>query len=124
MYWIAYATRDSAGQNIYVKPLKLSMPAGLKPCDISVSFSSTRANAPYMMTVKFYNNYGQLADPSDLVLSWSPQDAARQNDRLQRISPGTYQLNSVFGAKGDKSFRIGANIDGCMSSKTVTAKVA
>jgi hypothetical protein len=124
MYWVAYSSRDSAGQNIYVKPLKLSMPTGLKPCDIAVSFSSTRANMPYMMTVKFYNNYGQLADPADLSLSWSPQDAARKTDRLQRISPGTYQLSSVFGAKGDKSFRLGANIDGCISTKTVTVKVA
>jgi hypothetical protein len=75
------------------------------------------------MTAKFYNNYGQLTDPVDLSLSWSPQDAARPNDRLQRISPGTYQLNSVFGASGDKSFRMGANIDGCISAKTVTVKV-
>ncbi len=123
MYWVAYASRDSAGQNIYVKPLKLAMPATLKPCDIAVSFSSTRANMPYTMTVKFYDNYGQLADPMDLSLSWSPQDAARSSDRLQRVSPGTYLLNSIFGAKGDKSFKIGANIDGCISSKTVTAKV-
>jgi len=123
MYWVAYASKDTAGQNIYVKPLKLAMPSVLKPCDIVMSFSATRANAPYMLTVRFYNNYGELADPVDLSFGWSPQDAARPNDRLQRVSPGTYQLNSVFGAGGDKSFRVGANIDGCISAKTATVKV-
>ena len=43
--------------------------------------------------------------------------------RLQRISTGTYQLKSTFGAKGDKSFRIAANIDGCISAKIVPVKV-
>ena len=52
------------------------------------------------------------------------EDAVRQGDQLQRIALGTFQLKSVFGAKGDKSFRIGANIDGCISAKTVPVKVA
>jgi hypothetical protein len=123
MYWVAYASRDASGQNIYVKPLKLASPGSLKPCDIVTSFGATRAGSPYTLTVKFYNNYGALVDPTDLTFAWSPQDAARQGDQLQRISTGTFQLRSVFGAKGDKSFRIGANIDGCISAKTVAVKV-
>ncbi|MCX6668407.1 MAG: SpaA isopeptide-forming pilin-related protein, partial [Methanothrix sp.] len=123
MYWVAYASRDASGQNIYVKPLKLASPGSLQPCDIVTSFGATRAGSPYTLTVKFYNNYGALADPTDLTFAWSPQDAARQGDQLQRISTGTFQLRSVFGAKGDKSFRIGANIDGCISAKTVAVKV-
>ncbi|HSD57157.1 MAG TPA: hypothetical protein VLB04_03165, partial [Methanotrichaceae archaeon] len=123
MYWVAYASKDASGQNIYVKPLRLAMPSVLKPCDIVISFSATRANAPYLLTARFFNSYGELADPVDVSFGWSPQDAARPNDRLQRASLGTYQLTSVFGAAGDKSFRVGANIDGCISAKTATVKV-
>jgi hypothetical protein len=75
------------------------------------------------MTMKFYNNYGELADPLELSLSWTPQDAARQSDKPQRVSKGVYQLNSVFGAKGEKAFRIVANIDGSVLPKTVAVKV-
>ncbi|NPV62029.1 MAG: hypothetical protein HPY61_05255 [Methanotrichaceae archaeon] len=124
MYWVAYASKDSQGQNIFVKPLRLALPAGLKSCDIVLTFSSTKPNRPYTLTAKFYNNYGQLADPSDVGISWSPQDAASSGARLTRVSPGTYQLTSVFGVAGDKSFRVNANIDGCISSKIVGVKVA
>jgi hypothetical protein len=58
-----------------------------------------------------------------LGLSWTPQDAARQSDRAQKVSKGTYQFTSVFGAKGDKYFRIVANIDGCILPKTVAITV-
>jgi hypothetical protein len=121
LYWLAYASKDTAGQNILVKSLKLSSP--LKDCDIATTFSSTKANSPYTMTMKFYNNYGELADPLELSLSWTPQDAARQSDKPQRMSKGVYQLNSVFGAKGEKAFHIVANIDGCVLPKTVVVKV-
>ncbi len=124
LYWVAYSSRDASGQNIYVKPLKLTSPSSLKPCDIVTAFSATKAGSPYTLTVKFYNNYGALADPVDLTFGWSPQDAVRQGDQLQRISTGSFQLKSVFGAKSDKSFRIGANIDGCISAKMVPVKVA
>jgi len=124
MYWLAYASRNTSGQNIYAKSLKLTSPSSLKPCEIMTAFSATKANSPYTMSVKFYNNYGSLADPADLTLGWSPQDSVRPGDQLQRISLGYFQLKSVFGAKGDKSFQIGANIDGCISTKTVTVKVA
>jgi hypothetical protein len=121
-YWVAYASADQVGQNIYAKPFKLAMPSQLKPCDIVPSFSGTRANSPYTLTLKFYNSYGELADPMDLSFI-PPQDSARPTDQLQRISPGTFQFSSVFGAPGDKSFRIGANIDGCISAKIVPVKV-
>jgi protocatechuate 3,4-dioxygenase beta subunit len=122
LYWVAYASVDSQGQNIYAKPLDLAMPSQLKPCDIVPSFSSTRANSQYTLTLQFYNNYGELADPLDLSFN-PPQDSARPTDQLQRVSLGTYQFSSVFGAPGDKSFRIGANIDGCISAKIVPVKV-
>ncbi len=122
MYWIAFASKDPAGQNIYVKPLKLSVPSSLKPCDIAVSFSATKANMPYTMTLRFYNSYGELADPLDLSFV-PPSDSARPNDRLQKVSIGTLQFSSIFGPAGDKSFRVGANIDGCISAKTATVKV-
>ena len=122
-YWVAYTSKDAAGRNIYVKSLKLANPGTIKPCDIAASFSATKAASPYVLTLKFYNNYGELWDPDDLSLSWNPQDAASQKDNLQRISVGTYQLKSVFGAKGDKSFKIGATIDGCLSAKIVPVKV-
>ena len=122
-YWVAYTSKDAAGRNIYVKSLKLANPGTIKPCDIAASFSATKAASPYVLTLKFYNNYGELWDPDDLSLSWNPQDAASQKDKLQRISVGTYQLKSVFGAKGDKSFKIGATIDGCLSAKIVPVKV-
>jgi len=124
MYWVTYASKDSQGQNIFTKPLKLALPAGLKSCDIALSFSSTKAGSPYVLTARFYNNYGQLTDPTDLALSWSPQDAARSGDKLKRASAGTYQLASVFGAPGDKSFRLSANIDGCIAVKTANVKAA
>jgi hypothetical protein len=125
MYWAAYASKDAAGQNIYVKPLKLAAPAILKPCDIVAAISSTKANSPYTLTMKFYNNYGELTDPDPMTLNfgWSPQDAVKKGDQLQRISKGTFQLKSSFGAKGDKSFRIGAIVDGCISAKTIPVKV-
>jgi hypothetical protein len=122
LYWVAYASTDAQGQNIYAKPLDLPMPSELKPCDIVASFSSTRANSPYTLTLRFYNNYGELADPSDLSFIPTP-DSARPTDQLQRISLGTLQFSSVFGPPGDKSFRIGANIDGCISAKIVPVKV-
>ncbi len=80
-YWVAYTSKDVTGQNIYVKPLMLTNPSQLKPCDIAASFSIAKANSPYVLTLRFYNNYGQLWDPDDLSLSWSPQDAARQSDK-------------------------------------------
>ena len=122
-YWVAYTSNDAAGRNIYVKSLKLANPGTIKPCDITASFSATKAASPYVLTLKFYNNYGELWDPDDLSISWNPQDAASQKDKLQQISVGTYQLKSVFGAKGDKSFKIGATIDGCLSAKIVPVKV-
>ncbi len=122
MYWVAYASADPTGQNIYVKPLTLAMPSQLKPCDIVPSFSSTRANSPYTLTLRFYNDYGELTDPMDLSFI-PPQDSARPTDQLQRISLGTLQFSSVFGAPGDKTFKIGANIDGCISAKVVPVKV-
>ncbi len=99
------------------------MPSQLKPCDIVPSFSSTKAGSPYTLTMKFYNAYGELADPIDLSFI-PPQDSARQTDQIKRVSTGTLQFSSVFGAAGDKSFRIGANIDGCISAKIVPVEVA
>jgi hypothetical protein len=121
LYWLAYASQDASARNIYLKPLKLT--SSLKDCQITASLSSARANSPYTLTLQFYNNYGELADPTDLSLGWSPEDAASKSDRLQRISLGTFQLRSVFGAAGEKSFRVAAVIDGCPSIRQLTARV-
>jgi len=121
LYWLAYASEDDSARSIYVKPLKLTSP--LKDCQIAASLSSTRAHNLYTLKLQFYNNYGELADPTELSLGWSPEDAASKSDRLQRISLGTFQLRSVFGAAGEKSFRVAAVIDGCMSQRQLTARV-
>jgi hypothetical protein len=121
LYWLAYVSQDASARNIYVKPLGLSSP--LKDCQLTAALNSARANRPYTLTLQFYNNYGELADPTDLSLGWSPEDAASKSDRLQRISLGTFQLNSVFGAAGEKSFRVTAVIDGCLSIRQLTARV-
>jgi hypothetical protein len=123
VYWVAYASKDTSGQNINARPLSLAAPSALRPCEIAASFSATRAGSPYTLTIKFTNNYGEPADPVDL--SFIPSlDSARPTDKLQKVSQGTLQFKSVFGAKGDKSFKIGANIDGCISARTVVVKVA
>ena len=91
-------------------------------CDIVTSFSATKANSPYVLTFRFLNNY-KLADPVNLSLNWNPQDAARQSDRLQRVSTGIYRLESIFGDIGSKSFKIQANIGGCSATKTILVEV-
>jgi|GEM_PF-1216156 len=123
-YWLGYTASDQEGQNIFVMPLQPT--TTLKDCDIVVTFSATRAGAPYVLTARFYNNYGELTDPADLGISWNPQDAAAltPGSGMKRVSLGTYQFSSTFGSAGDKSFRIVASIDGCLALKTATAKVS
>jgi hypothetical protein len=75
------------------------------------------------MTLRFYNNYGELTDPTSLKMTWSPQDAARQGSTLSRISTGMYRMRSTFGAPGEKSFRITAMIDGSQLDKTIRVTV-
>jgi hypothetical protein len=120
MYWFAYSSKDATTQQIFVKPLKLSSP--LKNCDIITDISATKAGNPFTMTIKFYNNYGELFDPTEISFGVSPLDAIRQGDRLQRVSAGTFVLKSVFGKPGTKTFRIGGNIDGCKYSREINVK--
>ena len=122
MYWITYASKNAARQNIYVKPLKLSTP--LKNCAIVTTLSGSKANRPFILTVKFYNNYGELSDPIDISFGVSDTDAVRQGDGLQRVSVGMFQFKSAFGAPGEKTFRVQANIDGCIAARDVKIKVA
>jgi len=122
IYWLGYASSDLEGQNIYVAPLRLA--TTLRDCDVAVSFSAARAGAPYVLTAKFYNNYGELTDPTDIGFTWTPQDGATvPGPGLQRVSRGTYQFSSKFGTPGDKAFRIIASIDGCLTMKTTVVKV-
>ncbi|MDD1752797.1 MAG: hypothetical protein LUQ38_06900 [Methanotrichaceae archaeon] len=121
MYWIAYASKDAVSQNIYVKPLKLSTP--VKNCEIVTTLNASKANSPFILTVKFYNNYGELSDPIDISFGVSDTDALRQGVG-QRVSVGTFQFKSVFGAPGEKTFRVQANIDGCISARDIKTKVA
>jgi len=121
LYWLAYASRDDQGRNVYAFPMALS--STLQPCQALMSISATRSNQPYTLDVRFYNNYGELADPSSLGLSWSPADAATTGSTLNKVSTGRYQLRSRFGAAGDKTFKLTATIDGCYCDSTLKAKV-
>jgi len=116
-YWLSYLEDNS----IYATPLKIT--AALPPCDVRASFSSRRANRAYTMTLRFFNNYGELIDPTSMEMSWSPQDAAKQGSTLTRISTGMYRMRSTFGAPGEKSFRITAMIDGSQLDKTIRVTV-
>jgi hypothetical protein len=122
IYWIAYASQDTEGQNIYVSPV--SLPSKLRACDTVLAFSATKANSAFSLTARFYNNYGELTDPLDIGLSWSPQDAVNSAGAgLKRVSKGVYQMDARFGAAGQKTFRVMANIDGCLSVKEAVANV-
>ena len=68
MYWITYASKNAASQNIYVKPLKLSTP--IKKCEIVPTLNASKANRPFILTAKFCNNYGELSDPIDISFGW------------------------------------------------------
>ena len=116
-YWLSYLD----GNSIYATPLKIT--GALPPCDVRASFSSRKANRDYLMTLRFYNNYGELTDPASLKMTWSPQDAARQGSTLNRIATGMYRMRSTFGAPGEKSFRITATIDGSQLDKTIRVTV-
>lgn len=119
LYWLSYL--DSADHNVYAVPLRIE--STLRPCDVRASFSSRIANRAYTMTLRFYNNYGELTDPTALKMTWSPQDAAKQGSTLTKISTGTYRMRSTFGSKGEKSFRVTATIDGCRLDKTIKVTV-
>jgi len=121
LYWVSFVSSDGSGRNIYALPVKLASP--LQPCQALMSISATRSNQPYTLDVRFYNNYGELADPSSLGLSWSPADAATTGSTLNKVSTGRYQLRSRFGAAGDKTFKLTATIDGCYCDSTLKAKV-
>ncbi|MCX8207147.1 MAG: carboxypeptidase regulatory-like domain-containing protein [Methanothrix sp.] len=116
-YWLSYLE----GNSIYAMPLKIT--SAMPPCDVRASFSSRRANRDYLMTLRFYNNYGELTDPTSLKMTWSPQDAARQGSTLNRVATGMYRMRSTFGAPGEKSFRITATIDGSQLDKTIRVTV-
>jgi len=121
LYWVSFVSSDGSGRNIYALPVKLASP--LQPCQALMSISATRSNQPYTLDVRFYNNYGELADPSSLGLSWSPADAATTGSTLNKVSTGRYQLRSRFGAAGDKTFKLTATIDGCYAEKTLNVRV-
>jgi hypothetical protein len=123
LYWVAYLVKESSGSNIYTKPLKLTAPAGIKAPDVSASFSATRSNRPYTLELRFYNSFGELYDPNERGLVATPKDAVAAGSMPVRVSTGVYKMTSEFGERGDKSFRITANIDGSFVDKTFKVKV-
>jgi len=121
VYWAAYLSRAGDGWKILAEPLSLE--SQVLPCDTVLSVSSTSANRAYTMTAKFYNEKGELTDPEDLSLTWSPSDSATAGSVLSRISEGTYQMSSRYGVAGEKSFHMEAEIDGCFSTKDLTVSI-
>ncbi|MBN1322464.1 MAG: hypothetical protein JW986_00480 [Methanotrichaceae archaeon] len=121
VYWAAYLSQVVDGWAIFAEPLSLE--SQVLPCDTVLSVSSTSANRPYTLTAKFYNEKGELTDPDDVSLTWSPSDSATAGSILSRISKGTYQMSSRYGVAGEKSFHMEAEIDGCFSSKDLTVSI-
>jgi len=92
-------------------------------CWASMDFSATRAYSPYTLTVKFRGPGGELADPSEMRLTWGPADAVLTSSALRKVSMGTYQLDSRFGAPGLKSFTLSYSFAGCSGESTVAVQV-
>jgi len=121
LLWVAYVHQDGPGGNIFVRPA-ISMDS-MAICWASMDFSATRAYSPYSLTVKFRGPGGELADPSNLRLTWSPADAVLTSSALRKVSTGTYQLDSRFGAPGQKSFTLSYTLAGCSGESTVVVYV-
>lgn len=118
---VAYVLQDDAGGDIFVQPAR-SMDS-MAACWAAMDFSATGAYSPYTLTVKFYGPAGQLADPSNLRLTWNPADAVLTSSALQKVSKGTYQLDSRFGASGQKSFTVSYTLAGCSGESTAAVYV-
>jgi len=116
--WVAYVHQDGAGSDIFVQPAR-----SMTNCWAAMGFSAAGAYSPYTLTVRFYGPTGELADPSSVRLTWSPADAVLTSSTLQRISTGTYQLDSRFGSAGLKTFTLSSTISGCSAENTVTVQV-
>jgi len=85
--------------------------------------SPSLAYSPYSLTVKFRGAGGELADPSNLRLTWSPADAVLTSSALQKVSTGTYQLDSRFGAPGQKSFTLSYTLVECSGESPLAVYV-
>jgi hypothetical protein len=122
LLWVAYVHQDGpGGGNIFVRPA-ISM-SSMTSCWASMDFSATRAYSPYTLTVKFRGPGGELADPSNMRLTWGPADAVLTSSALRKVSMGTYQLDSRFGAPGLKSFTVSYSFAGCSGDSTVAVQV-
>jgi len=119
LLWVAYVSQEDAGWNIFIQPVE---PVSIGDCYVLMDFTSTSAYSPYILSIKFYNGEGKLADPSRLGLTRSEADGM-VGTFLSRISTGTYQLNSRFEAPGSRTFTVSGTLDGCNIEKTVTIQV-
>jgi len=121
LLWVAYVLQDGAGGDIFVQPAR-SMDS-MAACWAAMDFSATGAYSPYTLTVKFYGPAGQLADPTNLRLTWNPADAVLTSSTLRKVSTGTYQLDSRFGSAGLKTFTVSSTVAGCSAESMVTVQV-
>ena len=80
LLWVAYVHQDGPGGNIFVQPAISMDPMAI--CWASMEFSAARAYSPYSLTVRFHGTEGELADPSNLRLTWSPADAVLTSSAL------------------------------------------
>ena len=121
LLWVAYVLQEGAGGDIFVQPARSldEMPS----CWAAMDFNANRAYSPYILTVRFYGPTGALTDPSRLRLTWSPADAVTTSSTLQKVSTGTYVLESRFGSAGLKTFTVSSTVAGCSAESTVTVQV-
>ncbi|MHC1631108.1 MAG: TolB family protein [Methanotrichaceae archaeon] len=121
MYWVAYVSQEQEGWNIFVQPAEFSEQT--QNGYVVMDFSSSKAYHPYTLTAKFYNDQGQLIDPSSLILTRSSTGSGTTSTYLRRTSTGTYQFDSRFGSAGVNTFTVVTTIDGHHAENTMTVDV-
>ncbi|HRW82399.1 MAG TPA: SdrD B-like domain-containing protein [Methanothrix sp.] len=119
--WVAYVLQEGEASDIFVQPARPldEMPS----CWAAMDFNANSAYSPYALTLRFYGPTGALTDPSSLRLTWSPADAVLTSSTLQRVSTGTYVLESRFGSAGLKTFTVSSSVAGCSAESAVMVLV-
>lgn len=120
LVYLAYVHQGEGGGNIFVQPA--ASIGATASCLGVMDLSSSAAGSPYTLTVRFFGEGGELADPSNLRLTWDPADSVLTSSDLVRISEGVYCLDLIFGSTGFKTFRIYSTIGDC-ADNTLTVEV-